>query len=180
MIIPQFQSLINPQQANQELATAQQQVLSNKSEHDINGLQQTFRIVIQNLLSEHNAASNSFMQMARQMSAEGKSYPEIPETRLNNTLDIWNSLILHRRLNCTDGTNSTASIGGETPYPIIQMSDGEKVLLYLIAQILQAPKDGFIVIDEPEMYLHKTILKKLWDRLEQERQDCIFIYLLMI
>lgn len=27
------------------------------------------------------------------------------------------------------------------------------------------------------MYLHKTILKKLWDRLEIERPDCLFIYL---
>jgi hypothetical protein len=57
------------------------------------------------------------------------------------------------------------------------MSDGEKVMLFLIAQVLQAPKDGFIIVDEPEMYLHKTILKKLWDRLEFERPDCLFIYL---
>lgn len=57
------------------------------------------------------------------------------------------------------------------------MSDGEKVMLYLIAQVLQAPRDGFIVVDEPEMYLHKTILKKLWDMLEAKRPDCIFIYL---
>jgi len=64
-----------------------------------------------------------------------------------------------------------------TSYPAHQMSDGEKVALYLIAHILQAPESGFIIIDEPEMYLHKTILKKLWDILELERQDCIFIYL---
>ncbi|GHV17087.1 hypothetical protein FACS1894169_11730 [Bacteroidia bacterium] len=66
---------------------------------------------------------------------------------------------------------------GVNVYQPIQMSDGEKVLLFLIAQVLQAPKDGFIVVDEPEMYLHKTILKKLWDRLEKERPDCLFIYL---
>jgi hypothetical protein len=57
------------------------------------------------------------------------------------------------------------------------MSDGEKVTLYLIAQILQAPENGFIIVDEPEIYLHKTILTKLWDRLEQQRPDCIFVYL---
>ena len=27
------------------------------------------------------------------------------------------------------------------------------------------------------MYLHKTLLSKLWDILETEREDCIFIYL---
>jgi hypothetical protein len=57
------------------------------------------------------------------------------------------------------------------------MSDGEKVVLFLIAQVLQAPPSGFVIVDEPEMYLHKTILNKLWDRLEKERKDCIFIYL---
>jgi hypothetical protein len=62
-------------------------------------------------------------------------------------------------------------------YPAYQMSDGEKVVLYLIAHVLQAPKDGFVIVDEPEMYLHKTILKKLWDILEDKRKDCIFIYL---
>ncbi len=67
--------------------------------------------------------------------------------------------------------------GEKEEYAIIQMSDGEKVMLFLIAQVLQAPSDGFIIIDEPEMYLHKSIVKKLWNLLEAERSDCIFIYL---
>ena len=53
-----------------------------------------------------------------------------------------------------------------------------KKLCYIsLLKFLQAPSQGFIVIDEPEMYLHKTILKKLWDILESERNDCLFIYL---
>ena len=62
-------------------------------------------------------------------------------------------------------------------YPAYLMSDGEKVVLYLISQVLQAPKNGFIIVDEPEIYLHKTILNKLWNILEKQRQDCIFVYL---
>lgn len=73
--------------------------------------------------------------------------------------------------------NITAESDDGRAYPAIQMSDGEKVMLYLIGQVLQAPPNSFIVADEPEMYLHKTILKKLWDVLEKERQDCLFIYL---
>ncbi|EDO28040.1 predicted protein, partial [Nematostella vectensis] len=82
-----------------------------------------------------------------------------------------------RRIECKDGVNITANSDDGRSYPAIQMSDGEKVMLYLIAQVLQAPIQGFIVVDEPEMYLHKTILKKLWDILESERSDCLFIYL---
>lgn len=62
-------------------------------------------------------------------------------------------------------------------YPAHKMSDGEKNILYLIGRILLSPNNALIIIDEPEMYLHKSIVNKLWDKLELERQDCIFVYL---
>lgn len=103
---------------------------------------------------------------------------EDPEfTNLDKAIDMWNSLITHRTIDCKDGMNLTANVEDNVSYPAVQMSDGEKVMLFLIAQVLQAPQDGFIIIDEPEMYLHKTVLNKLWDILEKERQDCLFIYL---
>lgn len=57
------------------------------------------------------------------------------------------------------------------------MSDGERIILYLVGRVLLAPKKALIIIDEPEMYLHKTIVDKLWNKLEIERQDCTFLYL---
>ena len=62
-------------------------------------------------------------------------------------------------------------------YPAYQMSDGEKNIFFLIGRVLLASDDAMIIIDEPEMYLHKAIVNKLWDRLENERKDCKFIYL---
>lgn len=44
-------------------------------------------------------------------------------------------------------------------------------------RIMLAPKNGLIIVDEPEMYLHRTVIDKLWNRLEKERGDCIFIYM---
>lgn len=57
------------------------------------------------------------------------------------------------------------------------MSDGERIILYLIGRVLLAPENAIIVVDEPEMYLHKTIVDKLWNKLEVSRNDCTFIYL---
>ena len=62
-------------------------------------------------------------------------------------------------------------------YPAYQMSDGEKNIFFLIGRVLLASDDAMIIIDEPEMYLHKAIVNKLWDKLEEERRDCKFIYL---
>lgn len=40
-----------------------------------------------------------------------------------------------------------------------------------------AKESSLIIVDEPEMHLHKAILNKLWDILEEKRKDCMFIYL---
>jgi len=62
-------------------------------------------------------------------------------------------------------------------YNSSEMSDGERVIFYLIGQCLAAPKDGIIVIDEPELHLHKSVQAQLWDAVEKLREDCLFVYL---
>lgn len=57
------------------------------------------------------------------------------------------------------------------------MSDGERVIFYLIGQCLAAPENGIIVIDEPELHLHKSIQIPLWSEIEKLRNDCLFVYL---
>ena len=37
--------------------------------------------------------------------------------------------------------------------------------------------NSYIIVDEPENHLHMAICSKLWDKLEQIRSDCKFIYL---
>jgi len=133
-----------------------------------------FQVLLDNLLAERSAVRNKYFDLLE----NGQVVSNIPVAKLDKALKIWNSLIQHRILECVDGINITLRpLTSTTSYPAHKMSDGEKVTLYLISHVLQAPNSGFIIIDEPEMYLHKTILKKLWDILERERQDCIFIYL---
>lgn len=127
-----------------------------------------------NLLAERSSVRNKFCDL---LQSNNDTKINVPESTLDRVLNIWNSLIQHRILTC-DGVNISLEVRDtQQKYAAHLMSDGEKVALYLIAHILQAPKNAFIVIDEPEMYLHKTILNKLWDILEQERNDCILMYL---
>lgn len=98
-------------------------------------------------------------------------------SKLDKALDIWNSLIEHRIILCDSSNNIKLKTPEEEIYPAHQMSDGEKLILFLIGRILLSPPNALIVIDEPEMYLHKAIVNKLWDRLETERSDCLFVYL---
>jgi hypothetical protein len=56
------------------------------------------------------------------------------------------------------------------------MSDGERVAFYLLGQVLCAPSGAIIVIDEPEIHLHRAIQAPLWDAAEASRTDCTFAY----
>lgn len=177
LLVPNFDAISNPAKTASDLKEWQVRDKTNKSPGEFNYLQQEFGIVLKNLLADNISAGNSYRKKAMESVNSGEAIDNPESTNLDITFQIWNSLIEHRIISCDDGINITAKSDDGRSYPAIQMSDGEKVMLYLIAQVLQAPKNGFIVIDEPEMYLHKTILKKLWDLLEVQRVDCIFIYL---
>jgi ABC-type cobalamin/Fe3+-siderophores transport system ATPase subunit len=177
LLVPNFNAISNPTKTATDLKQYQLRDKTNKNDREFSYLQQEFAIVLKNLLADNIAAGNSYRKKAIELVKTGKGLEDPKPTNLDIAFEIWNSLIEHRRIECNDGVNITANSDDGRSYPAIQMSDGEKVMLYLIAQVLQAPVQGFIVVDEPEMYLHKTILKKLWDILESERSDCLFIYL---
>lgn len=94
---------------------------------------------------------------------------------LDDVIDIWNSLIEHRTLMCNDN-NELKIKYNDTVYDAHQMSDGERVIIYIAGRVLFAPRNGIIIVDEPELHLNKSIANKLWDILENKRPDCRFIY----
>ena len=181
LIIPVFKNITNPNDTIRDLHKSQSYEKSTRFKLDsnesyspeANAIKDEFKFLLNNLLSENNTLNNRYVQSVRSGEA-----CELPRSKLTNTIEIWNSLIEHRVLECSDGINiNLKSLTSEDSYPAYQMSDGEKVVLYYIAHVLQAPQDGFVIVDEPEIYLHKTLLSKLWDILETEREDCIFVYL---
>ena len=56
------------------------------------------------------------------------------------------------------------------------MSDGERGIFYLVARVMLAAPGSTIVVDEPELHIHRSLRNRLWDQLEQARGDCAFIY----
>ena len=95
-------------------------------------------------------------------------------------VDIWNDLISLRTIALTPESIPYLKYeknGEEKEYEAYRMSDGERIILYLVARVMQAPQNGLIIVDEPEVFLHRTVVDKLWTRLEKERKDCVFVYL---
>jgi hypothetical protein len=61
-------------------------------------------------------------------------------------------------------------------YPAQQMSDGERVALYLAARVLDSDS-SIIIIDEPEVHFHSRLGARFWNDMEQIREDVRFIYI---
>lgn len=134
-----------------------------------------YKYVLKTLLAERGYIRNIFCTKFEKGETVNK---ESLNSKLDKAIEIWNNLIEHRQIFCDESNNLMIldKESGEN-YPAHKMSDGEKNILYLIGRILLSTNNALIIIDEPEMYLHKAIVNKLWDKLEFERQDCIFVYL---
>jgi hypothetical protein len=47
------------------------------------------------------------------------------------------------------------------------MSDGERVALYLLGQCVCAPGGSIVIVDEPELHMHKALMDKFWNKIEE-------------
>jgi ATPase subunit of ABC transporter with duplicated ATPase domains len=90
-------------------------------------------------------------------------------------LEVWSFIYPNKDLRLIK--NKIKISNGITEFSGIEMSDGEKVGLYLISQILLADVNCILILDEPELHLHKALMVRLWNKLEEYRKDCIFIYI---
>ena len=186
LIIPTFSSTPNYAATAERYNQYQREILDDKQTFNVSKEDDfpysaarqygsEFKNVLATLYSERMSKRNRFCDAIER--GERPTKQEL-QSVLDRVINIWNFLIEHRSLQCDDSNNLILTGEGiEGNYPAFQMSDGERIILYLVGRVLLAPERALIVIDEPEMYLHKTIVDKLWNKLEMERQDCVFLYL---
>jgi hypothetical protein len=109
--------------------------------------------------------------------ARAGDHSPAPLTTFEQLSDIWSRLLPHRTL-IISGDDIEVSIPGSTSkYKASEMSDGERAIFYMIGQALLAATDSLLIIDEPELHVHRSIMAKLWDELEAARQDCAFAFI---
>lgn len=89
---------------------------------------------------------------------------------------IWKQLIpeIEFRIDADDRLIFIKKSGQE--YTINSLSDGEKCILFYISNVILAPQNSYIVVDEPETFLNAAIYNELWDLLIAERSDCQFVF----
>lgn len=125
------------------------------------------------LLQEEFEAAVSFKEACKK---ELSILP--PVTKIDRIQVIWEKMFPHNRLIRKSGFIELASTSknGDS-YTAERMSDGEKIVFYLIGAVLTARPNALLIIEEPEIYLHTSIKGLLWDEIEATRPDCTFVYL---
>lgn len=113
----------------------------------------------------------------RQKQKTSSEILDVPSTKLDIIKKLWEVVIPHRKLVIGAGTIITKLNDDSAEYNASQMSDGERVVFYFIGEALCARPNSLIIIDEPELHLHKAIQNILWNEIEKLRSDCTFIYL---
>lgn len=101
---------------------------------------------------------------------------EFPKTRLDITVKKWQEVFPKNKVLRENGKLMFATEGYEDKYPLLRLSDGEKSVLYYIGAVQYAMPDAVILVDDPETFIHSSIMRTLWNVLEQMRPDCTFIY----
>ena len=135
-----------------------------------------FESVLSAVFARSSKENEAYVKSCREHESLQKEKPLVPVMIKDKIINIWNVVFPHRQILLDDAT-VRAKFDNSTSYHGKEMSDGERVAIYLIAQCLVAPDDMALVIDEPEIHLHKTIMHKLWDKIEEYCPEKIFVYI---
>lgn len=131
-----------------------------------------YGFVVSTLFADEARRNREYALAARSHIPNAKA----PDCNLDVLQRIWSTIFPHRELVIGQDRIAARIPAMAQEYAGGMMSDGERVALYLLGQVLCAAQESIIVIDEPEIHLHHAIQATLWDEAEACRTDCTFIY----
>lgn len=97
---------------------------------------------------------------------------EAPITILNRLLKQSN-LPIKIAIRANERVVASKNDGPE--YSAAELSDGERNALLIAGDVLTAPRESLLLIDEPERHLHRSIISPLLNQLFEYRPDCAFV-----
>ena len=138
-----------------------------------------FTDVLSALIAKSNNENNRFVAECKEAEQNGTTHPHTPETDIDKLVTVWSDIFPQRTIiyNDTRFYADDPSSEKKDEYSATKMSDGERTALYFIAQVLAVTPNRVLLIDEPELHLHRSLMNRLWLALEKYRPDCLFIYI---
>ena len=131
------------------------------------------------IIAKKNDQLDEFNEKCKKAEKEGLDRPVSPWTQIDVLRDIWERIFPQRKLLYKSSRFYAVNPGApeDEKYSALEMSDGERGVLYLASQILSLDHGRIVIVDEPETHLHGSIMNNLWTELEKARPDCQFVYI---
>lgn len=105
-----------------------------------------------------------------------KEDAHVPKTKLDTTVKMWQEVFPKNKILRENGKLVFSNEGNSDRYSAFRLSDGEKAVLYYIGAVQYAPRDAVVLVDDPESFIHSSIMTTLWNVIEEIRPDCTFVY----
>lgn len=140
-------------------------------------LVEDFEYVISGVFARKNKENDNFVSECKRCEERGMTKPTLPKMISDKIVEIWNAVLPHRQIILRDCNILAKVPGSNEEYHGKEMSDGERVAIYLMGQCLIAPEDTTIIVDEPEIHLNRMIMHRLWDKIEEFCPDKTFVYI---
>ena len=101
-----------------------------------------FEDVLAALIALTHNENMEYIDACKQAEREGKEKPATTKSALDKLIDVWDKIFPQRKLRMEDSRFITffEKNGKEVKYSSDQMSDGERAVLYLTAQVLCVPE----------------------------------------
>ena len=118
------------------------------------------------------------LDAANQIAVEGKESQAVERLRTTiSPLDRANSILKQANLpvNTLIRDWELKATRDNNVYSIAEMSDGERIALVLLAEVISAPARSIFVIDEPELHMHRAIVVPLISSIIRENPESTFI-----
>ena len=113
---------------------------------------------------------------AKVMTDNARGVGEVSIALLDRVEQIWNQIFPEITFYPEANDRVLEVIRNGNKYSINGLSDGERCVLFYIGNVLLAPENSYIVVDEPETFLNAAVYNELWDLLVSERSDCQFVF----
>ncbi len=98
------------------------------------------------------------------------------ESKLDSVIRRWQEVFPDNHVLRKGGGLLFSREGDDAAYSQMKLSHGEKAVLFYFGAVLYAPAGGTVFVDNPGMFLHNSLLRRLWDTIEGMRPDCRFVY----
>ena len=132
-------------------------------------------ITIYNLIASENARARKIAKAFEENNIDGDLKFIDKHSKLSKINELLRLSNIQIMISIDNNENVKASKNCGQEYSIYELSDGERSALLIAANVLTAPENSLLIIDEPERHLHRSITSSLLTQLFAQRGDCAFI-----